>query len=44
MAKVCGKFGCEIGISVQDDFAGNTIVWCHISGIEAATPSESMVL
>ena len=33
-AKFCGKFGCEADISVRNDFAGNAVVWDHVSGIE----------
>ena len=33
-AKFCGKFGCEADVSVRNDFAGNAVVWDHVSGIE----------
>ena len=33
-AKFCCKFGCKADISVQNDFAGNAVVWDHVSGVE----------
>ena len=30
----CGKFGCEADISVRNDFAGNAVMWDHVSGVE----------
>ena len=33
-AEFCGEFGCEADISVQNDFAGNAVMWDHVSGIE----------
>ena len=33
-AKFRGKFGCEADISVRNDFAGNAVVWDHVSGVE----------
>ena len=33
-AEFCGEFGCETDISVRNDFAGNAVVWNHVSGVE----------
>jgi hypothetical protein len=33
-AKFCSEFRCEMDISVQDDFAGDAIMWYHMTGIE----------
>ena len=30
----CGEFGCEVDISVRNDFTGNAVMWDHVSGIE----------
>jgi hypothetical protein len=34
MAKFCGEFGCETDISVRDDFAGNAVMWYHVTSVE----------
>ena len=33
-AEFCGEFRCEADISVRNDFAGNAVVWDHVSGVE----------
>ena len=33
-AEFCGEFGCEADVSVRNDFAGNAVVWDHVSGVE----------
>ena len=33
-AKFCGKFGCEVDVLVQNDFAGNAVVGNHMGGVE----------
>ena len=33
-AEFCGEFQCEADISVRNDFAGNAVVWDHVSGVE----------
>ena len=38
VAKVCGKFRCEVDVSVRDDLAGNAIVRSHVGGIEHSHP------
>jgi hypothetical protein len=34
MVEFCGEFGRKLDISVRYDFAGNAIVWYHVTGIE----------
>ena len=33
-AEFCGEFGREADISVRNDFAGNAVMWDHVSSIE----------
>ena len=33
-AEFCREFGCKTDILVRNDFAGNAVVWDHVSGIE----------
>ena len=33
-AEFYGEFRCETDISVRNDFAGNAVVWDHVSGVE----------
>ena len=30
----CSEFGCEADISVRNNFAGNAVMWDHVSGVE----------